>query len=243
MSLFSSIKTKLKSKPIRRLGLAVLAKLGISFLLLALAKPAFAHHPFGGGTPSNFIQGFLSGLGHPVIGIDHLTFVIAIGLMALLVRKSGFLLPVAFTLAASLGAIIHLQSFDLPFVEPAIAFSVLAVGVLLAWQRKLGLALLILLSAIAGVFHGFAYGEAIFGAEMTPIGAYLLGFTSIQLAISAIAFKLGRSTLVRLNNTDPNSTPDLTSSQEVIYRSLPLRFAGFLVTGVGIAFLSSALIG
>ncbi len=239
MSMFSTIKFKLQAKSIRRLGLAVLAKLGVSFIFLALAKPAFAHHPFGGGTPSNFIEGFLSGLGHPVIGIDHLTFVIAIGLMALLIRKLGFLLPVAFTLAASVGAIIHLNSFNLPLVEPTIAFSVLAIGVLLAWQRKLSLALLIVLSAIAGIFHGFAYGEAIFGAEMTPISAYLLGFTSIQLAISAIAFKLGRSTLVRLNNSDSNAT----SSQEITYRSLPLRFAGFLITGVGIAFFSGSLIG
>ncbi len=235
----STIKVKLQSKSLRRLGLAVFAKLVVTFLFLSLAKPAFAHHPFGGGTPSNFFEGFLSGLGHPVIGLDHLTFVIAIGLMALLVRKLGFLLPVIFTLAAAVGAIIHLNSLDLPLVEPAIAFSVLAVGILLAWQRKLGLALLVFLSAIAGIFHGFAYGEAIFGAEMTPISAYLLGFTVIQLAISAIAFKLGRSALVRFNNSGSTET----SHQEVIYRSLPLRFAGFLVTGIGIAFLSNALLG
>lgn len=236
--LFNMLSSKLQSQSIRRLGIAILAKIGFSFLVLGLAKPAFAHHPFGGGTPSNFLQGFLSGLGHPLIGLDHLTFVIAIGLMALLVKKSGFLLPVVFTLAASIGAIVHLQSFDLPLVEPTIAFSVLAVGILLAWQKKLSLALLIGLSAIAGIFHGFAYGEAIFGAEMTPISAYLLGFTVIQLAISAIAFRLGGSTLVRLHNTSTN-----IGQQEISYRSLPLRFAGFLVTGVGIAFLSSALIG
>ena len=39
--------------------------------------PAFAHHPLAGKTPSSFIEGFLSGIGHPVIELGHLIFAIA----------------------------------------------------------------------------------------------------------------------------------------------------------------------
>src|SRR5262249_29863369 len=41
---------------------------------------AFAHHVMGGKTPSTFVEGLLSGTGHPVIGPDHLAFLLAIGI-------------------------------------------------------------------------------------------------------------------------------------------------------------------
>ncbi|MEM1256273.1 MAG: HupE/UreJ family protein [Cyanobacteria bacterium P01_H01_bin.21] len=49
---------------------------------------ALAHHPLGGKTPSNFIEGFLFGVGHPVIGLAHLIFVIASGLLAAAVGRT-----------------------------------------------------------------------------------------------------------------------------------------------------------
>ena len=36
------------------------------------------------------------------------------------------------------------------------------------------------LVAFAGIFHGYAYAESIFGAEPTPLYAYLAGFAIIQ---------------------------------------------------------------
>ncbi|PKO63289.1 MAG: urease accessory protein UreJ, partial [Betaproteobacteria bacterium HGW-Betaproteobacteria-17] len=43
-------------------------------LLLVASTSALAHHPMGGMTPQTLSQGLLSGLGHPVIGLDHLAF-------------------------------------------------------------------------------------------------------------------------------------------------------------------------
>ena len=201
--------------------------IAITLFSLAMVQPTFAHHPFGGGTPANFLEGFLSGLGHPMIGLDHFAFVIAVGLLAVLRRKLGILIPIAFTVATALGTLIHLQSIDLPIPEVIIALSVLVMGIALAVQKNFNLTLLIVLGSIAGIFHGFAYGEAIFGAEMTPLGAYLLGFVGIQLVISAIAFYLGRLTVTRVyKNT-----------------SLPLRFAGCVIAGIGITFFSGAILG
>ncbi len=40
----------------------------------------YAHHVMGGRMPATFAEGLLSGLGHPVIGIDHLAFIVAVGL-------------------------------------------------------------------------------------------------------------------------------------------------------------------
>ena len=50
--------------------------------LISTTVPAFAHHVMGGKTPSTFREGILSGLGHPVIGIDHFAAVVAVGCLA-----------------------------------------------------------------------------------------------------------------------------------------------------------------
>ncbi|ESA33147.1 hydrogenase urease accessory protein [Leptolyngbya sp. Heron Island J] len=158
--------------------------------VLCTTLPALAHHPLGGKTPGNFIEGFLSGVGHPVIGLDHLIFVIASGLLAAAMGRN-LMVPIAFVLASLLGTGMHLMSIDLPLPELVISASVLVFGVLLALKERPNSTIITTLAAVAGLFHGFAYGEAIFGAEMGPLVAYLLGFAGIQLAIAITAYGLG----------------------------------------------------
>ncbi|MGQ4647726.1 HupE/UreJ family protein [Lyngbya aestuarii] len=197
---------------------------GISLLLIA--NPASAHHAFGGKTPSNILEGFLAGIAHPVIGLDHFAFVVAIGLLAAL-KQRGIFIPVAFILAALAGTGIHLMGFNLPTPELFISASVLGCGVMLARKEYPNLVRLITLAALAGIFHGYAYGEAIVGAEMTSLTAYLVGFTVIQLAISFVAFWVSKSVIKQFGE-EPK---------------LPLRFAGFAIGGAGAVFLSSAILG
>ena len=53
------------------------AALSVISLFLMTAS-ASAHHVMGGKIPTTFAEGFLSGLGHPVIGPDHLAFLLAL---------------------------------------------------------------------------------------------------------------------------------------------------------------------
>ncbi|MEO1403501.1 MAG: HupE/UreJ family protein [Cyanobacteria bacterium J06635_1] len=55
----------------------------VCLAVLTLSNPAFAHHPFGSTIPDSWVDGFLSDLGHPVIGPDHLVFTIIVGLLAI----------------------------------------------------------------------------------------------------------------------------------------------------------------
>lgn len=204
--------------------------LGLSVLIgmLSLAAPAFAHHPLDGRLPANFLEGLMSGVGHPVIGLDHLAFVIAAGLIAA-TRPKGVLIPVSFVLASLAGTGIHLMSFDLPAPEFVISASVLAFGAILAIGNRLSLTAVAMLAAVAGIFHGFAYGEGIFGAEPTPMVAYLIGFAVIQMAIALLFAAIGTSVAKR-----STALPSL---------NLNLRFAGFTLAGIGLAFLSSVVLG
>ena len=45
------------------------------------ASPAWAHHVMGGKLPSTLSEGLWSGLGHPVIGPEHLGFLLAVGIV------------------------------------------------------------------------------------------------------------------------------------------------------------------
>ena len=149
----------------------------------ALGTPAHAHHPMGGALPSTHLEGLLSGFGHPVIGPDHLAFIVAIGIAAALVH-SGVALIGAFIAASTTGVLIHVGRLDVPLVEPLIASSVIAAGLAIAVGRGLGQPGWLALAAGAGLFHGYAFGEAVIGAEQTVVGAYLVGLAIMSAAIA-----------------------------------------------------------
>ncbi|MEM8677520.1 MAG: HupE/UreJ family protein [Cyanobacteria bacterium P01_G01_bin.67] len=196
---------------------------------LLISAPAWAHHPLGGRLPANFVEGIMSGLGHPVIGFDHLAFVIASGLIALKIT-GGILIPLGFVIATGIGAGIHLAAIDLPLPEIIIAASVALFGILLVIkgkkQKNINYGLKITaLAALAGIFHGFAYGEGIFGAEPTPMVAYLIGFTLIQLVISLGTYVVAGKAI------------------KLMPAKYLTRFAGGAIAAMGMVFLSSAILG
>lgn len=172
----------------RRLGLA-------ATLLLAGANAAAAHHAMGGATPTTFMDGFLSGIGHPVIGIDHLAFIIAIGIAAAFV-SGGTGIIAGFIAASSLGVLAHVAELDVPLVEMLVAASVIVAGAALAIGFTSARGAWLLLAVIAGLFHGYAFGETVVGAERTVIGAYLIGLALVQAAIAVLAMIVSRRLLV-----------------------------------------------
>ncbi|MFD0917730.1 HupE/UreJ family protein [Pseudahrensia aquimaris] len=195
---------------------------GITAALTTFSTAAFAHHPMGGTTPATMGDGLLSGIGHPIIGLDHLAFVVAVGVAAAL-AGSRLLLPLAFIAATVLGTVVHIMSFNLPAVELVIAASVALIGVVVLSGYRVSLVALGGLFAAAGLFHGFAYGEAIFGAEATPLLSYLAGFGLTQYAIAVGAGTLVVSTLGKAAEWSAN---------------MPARIAGGVVAGAGGLLLS-----
>ncbi|HSD93122.1 MAG TPA: HupE/UreJ family protein [Methyloceanibacter sp.] len=187
--------------------------------LLASMGTAAAHHVMGGGLPSTFSQGLLSGLGHPVIGPDHLAFLIAVGI-AVGVGGLSLALPVVFVAASAIGVALHVYGLDLPGAELIIALSVIIAGVLVARGRALPLGAWAVLFGLAGLAHGYAYGESIFGAEPTPLWAYLAGLVIVQSALT-----LGVALVARRSGAEVSA--------------LAPRLAGAAIVGVGL----TALIG
>jgi urease accessory protein len=157
--------------------------LALTLAGLAAATPALAHHPMGGMTPETFTQGLLSGLGHPVIDLDHLAALVGVGLVASRFAR-GLTLPAFWMMAMAAGVGLHLASFDLPYTEALVALSVVAIGMAATIRTTLPYAAIAGLFAIGGAVHGYALGESIIGAETAPLAAYLIGLVAVQTALT-----------------------------------------------------------
>ncbi|NBJ09889.1 HupE/UreJ family protein [Microvirga arsenatis] len=197
--------------------------LALAFAGLMAATPALAHHPMGGMTPETLAQGLLSGLGHPVIGLDHLAALVGVGLVASRFAR-GLTLPAFWIVAMAAGVGLHLMSADLPYAETLVALSVVIIGLAATIRTTLPYALTALLFAAGGAVHGYALGESIIGAESTPLAAYLVGLVAVQTALTTgIAFLAQRF------------------AKASLAASLQLRLAGLAVAAMGAATLVLSL--
>jgi len=147
-------------------------------------NPAFAHHPTGGATPTTFLEGLLSGFGHPVLGLDHLAALVVVGLLASRAGRGWFILPAIWIAAMGLGVAAHLGSVDLPGAEFLVAGSLVVIALIGVFNPALPLAVTGSAFVIGGFAHGHALAESVIGAEPMPLAAYLIGLVVIQAAIT-----------------------------------------------------------
>jgi len=187
------------------------------------ATPALAHHPLGGAMPETISQGLLSGVGHPIIGIDHLAFIIGAGIIATMVGR-GLTAPLALVAGALLGAVIHFGAVTIPGAEILIALSVIIAGGLIFTGARVGAGLIMAGFAVAGIVHGYAYAEAVVGAEQTVIAAYLISFSATQWTVACGAGAIARIVM-------------RGKSGSAVHRA-----AGMGIAAVGAVFLTQAVI-
>lgn len=132
-----------------------------------LAALAHADHAHDGG--------FLAGLVHPVLGVDHLVAMVAVGLWgAILGAPALWLLPVTFPLVMAVGGALGVLGVPLIHVEPAIAVSAMALGLLVAFMVRLPTAISMVLVGLFAIFHGHAHGTEL--PEAANAFSYALGF-------------------------------------------------------------------
>ena len=104
-------------------------------------------------------QGLLTGLAHPLSGLDHMLAMIAVGLWgAQLGSPALWLLPVTFPLVMSIGGFLAQVGVHVPGVEIGVALSALLLGLMVAFEAKPNLPLAAALVAVFAIFHGHAHG-------------------------------------------------------------------------------------
>lgn len=158
--------------------------LAVCAAFVQFPEAAFAH------TEAGAVNGFITGLGHPISGWDHVLAMIAVGLWgALLGPPALWILPIAFPVAMAAGAMFGLIGIPLPAVEIGIALSSLVLGLLILGNMRLSLAIAIPLVMVFALFHGHAHGT-----ELSP-GAnavlYSLGFVIATGLLHALGIGIG----------------------------------------------------
>jgi len=130
-------------------------------------------------------DGLLTGGLHPLLGVDHLLVMLAIGVLAALAPdvRSAWRIPLAFVGGAAAGGAIALAGVALPAVELVIASSVVAFGVLVAGRRSSDGWWLLAVGVLFGIAHGHAHGTEI-PADAAP-AVYVGGFLGATAALHA----------------------------------------------------------
>lgn len=166
--------------------------------------------------------GFLTGIQHPVSGLDHVIAMIAVGLWgAQLGAPALWLLPVVFPMMMAMGGTLGLMGFPLPGVEVGIAVSAVVLGFMVLAEARLKIQLAMIVVAFFAIFHGHAHGSELPAGQSGLL--YSIGFVAATGCLHATGIAIG-----------------------LVHRwqagKLALRGAGSLVCGTGIYFLVSALI-
>jgi urease accessory protein len=166
-----------------------------------------------------FTDGLLSGLGHPVTGLDHLAAVVAVGCLAA-GQRGGAWLALGYAVAMVLGAAAHIGEATVAGAEIFVAASVVGLGLALIRARPVRIDVAAALFACAGLLHGYALGESIAGAQAAPLYGYFIGLALIQSSIALAALQMTRMLAAR------------TALQPTMIRVL-----GAVVVGVGLIVL------
>ncbi|MCG7868700.1 MAG: HupE/UreJ family protein [Candidatus Thiodiazotropha taylori] len=135
--------------------------------------------------------GFVSGLLHPVTGLDHVVAMVAVGLWgAILGAPAIWILPIAFPLIMTVGAVLGILDFPLPAIGIGIAASAIFLGGMVAANARPPLAIAFLAIAFFAIYHGHPHGAALpdFGVPLL----YAAGFVVATglLHVGGIAFGL-----------------------------------------------------
>jgi urease accessory protein len=142
-----------------------------ALLWLLLLWPAVAHAHILGDEAG----GFLSGLEHPISGLDHILAMVSVGLWgAQLGAPAIWLLPVTFPMVMAFGGMLGLMGVPLPGTEIGIALSAVGLGAVIATEARPPLWAAALLVGFFAIFHGHAHGTELPPDESGVL--YSIGF-------------------------------------------------------------------
>jgi len=196
-------------------------KLIFYFFLFFLITPATHAHTYTG------MIGFYDGLSHPVLGLDHFLAMVSVGIISAQIGgRAIWTIPSIFVLIMIVGGLIGIyaeinqllksaalneirQTFILAdflylLIEIGILVSVIALGLVIAIEKKLPLGITMIFVGIFGFFHGSAHGLEMpwaanpflfalgFAAGTTTLHIFgvIIGYFAIKTKFSTIILKM-----------------------------------------------------
>lgn len=134
--------------------------------------------------------GFVAGILHPLLGLDHLLAMLVVGIWAAqLGGAARRLVPASFVGVMALGAALALKGLSPPTVEPGIAVSLLVLGLLVASATRLPVAVAMLVAGVFAAFHGAAHAAEL-PQSASPL-LYASGFLLMTAGLHGLGVMLG----------------------------------------------------
>lgn len=153
------------------------------FILLSPSH-AFAHIEGGQAI------GFVTGLMHPLSGLDHVLAMIAVGIWgAQLGNPALWLLPVTFPMVMAMGAMLGMLGISLPGIEIGIALSAVLLGAMVVGEIRPKIFVAALLVGFFAIFHGHAHGTELPAGQSGML--YSMGFVVATGFLHAGGIALG----------------------------------------------------
>ena len=159
-------------------------------ILMSISAIARAH--IGTGTAEN--GAFMAGVTHPLLGLDHLLAMLAIGLWAGQNKgRTLWIAPLSFMLFMVIGGILGMFNFNLPITEHAILVSLIVFGGLITLSIKPNTVIAIILISIFAIFHGHAHGTEM--AITASVAQYIIGFMLTTGLLHLIGIAIAKTSL------------------------------------------------
>lgn len=133
--------------------------------------------------------GFEAGILHPVLGIDHLLAMVAVGIIA--TRLGGryvYMIPLLFVSVMCIGALLGFNNFSFMYDEIGIALSVIILGIMIFLNKATPLYFVMISVSIFAFFHGHAHGVEI--PRVSSKEAYSLGFIIATVGLHVLGILL-----------------------------------------------------
>ena len=187
-------------------------KLLLGLLLLSAMPLSFAH------TDVATLQGgFTSGFMHPILGLDHVVAMVAVGLWGVFLGKPAiWVLPVVFPLVMAVGGALGVVGIPIPYIEMGIALSGLILGLAIVFVVRPPLWIAAILVGAFAIFHGHAHG------------------TELPNAVSPLVFSIGFVVGTGLLHLAGITIGELTRWSWGTY---VVRFGGAIIALIGLGFL------
>lgn len=134
-------------------------------LALGATQIASAHPGHAGGS-------LLTGIFHPLTGVDHLAAIIATGIWTAQLPEATWKIPMGFLAAMLGGFLLAGTGFHIPLIESAIGATLLVLGLLITFTIRMKSGHGAMLAAAFAILHGYAHGSELTGAP--PAAGFLV---------------------------------------------------------------------
>jgi urease accessory protein len=158
------------------------------FIATTLGLSSLAQAHVGTDLTDHHTLGFFDGFLHPFTGLDHLAAMLAVGFWSALSTRRVWLAPLAFANMLLAGALMGLSGITVPALEPLVAATVLALGLLVVTRAQLPGVVAAALAGGFAVFHGMAHGVEFAGSN--PL-AVLVGMVAGTVVLHGVGLASG----------------------------------------------------